>query len=84
MFWNRLTHINLLWDPLIAYWLEDLKCKTLIIYRLHLFNMSTLLPVNVHIMKTSLFKYIENFTSQNWKNSDKKKKLMFFIVLLKT
>ena len=36
----------------------------------------------LHIMKTRLFKYIENFTSKNWKFSDKK--LIFFIFLLKT
>ena len=34
------------------------------------------------IMKTRLFKYIENFTTQNWKFSDKN--LIFFIFLLKT
>ena len=28
----------------------------------------------VDITKTHLFKYIENFTSENWKFSDKKKK----------
>ena len=36
-----------------------------------------------NIMKTRLFKYIENFTSKNWKFSDKKL-LLFFIFLLKT
>ena len=35
------------------------------------------------ITKTRLFKYIENFTSKNWKFSDKKN-LIFFIFLLKT
>ena len=29
------------------------------------------------ITKTRLFKYIENFTSKNWKISDKKKNLIF-------
>ena len=38
---------------------------------------------HVRIMKTRLFKYIENFTSKNWKNSDKKKTLIFYIFLLK-
>ena len=33
----------------------------------------------VHIMKTRLFKYIENFTSKNWKFSDKK--LWYFLVI---
>ena len=31
------------------------------------------------IKKTSLFKYIENFTSKNWKFSEKKKKNIFHI-----
>ena len=35
-----------------------------------------------HIMKTRLFKYIENFTSKNWKVSDKKTDI--FIFLFKT
>ena len=35
------------------------------------------------ITKTRLFKYIENFTTKNWKFSDKKT-LIFFIFLLKT
>ena len=34
-----------------------------------------------HIKKTCIFKYVENFTSKNWKFSDKK--LMFFIFVLK-
>ena len=34
------------------------------------------------ITKTRLFKYIENFTTKNWKFSDKN--LIFFIFLLKT
>ena len=38
---------------------------------------------HVCITKTRLFKYIENFTSKNWKFSDKKT-LTFFIFLLKT
>ena len=37
----------------------------------------------VFITKTRLFKYIENFTSKNWKFSDKKT-LIFFLFLLKT
>ena len=36
------------------------------------------------ITKTRLFQYTENFTSKNWKCSDKKKTLIFFIFLLKT
>ena len=35
------------------------------------------------IMKTRLLKYVENFTSKNWKFSDKKS-LKIFIFLLKT
>ena len=38
---------------------------------------------NLYITKTRLFKYIENFTSKNKKNSDKKN-LIFFIFQLKT
>ena len=34
-------------------------------------------------MKTGLFKYIENFTTKNWKFSDKNSDI-FFIFLLKT
>ena len=60
-----------------------------------LLNNSTLLfEVNDtdRITKTRLFKYIESFTSKNWKFSEKKKKkkkqqkkkLIFFIFLLKT
>ena len=36
-----------------------------------------------YITKTSLFKYIENLTSKNWKISDKKIDI-FFLFLLKT
>ena len=36
-----------------------------------------------YITKTHLFKYRENFTSKNWKFSDKNI-LIFFIFLLKT
>ena len=36
------------------------------------------------ITKTRLFKDIENFTFKNWKFSDKKKTLIFFVFLLKT
>ena len=36
----------------------------------------------VIITKTRLFKYIENFTSKNWKFSDKKHWFFFFIFLL--
>ena len=36
-----------------------------------------------HITKTCLFKYIENFTTEKWKFSDKIF-LIFFIFLLKT
>ena len=39
--------------------------------------------ISEDIMKTRLFKYIENFTSKNLKFSDKKT-LIFFIFLLKT
>ena len=35
------------------------------------------------IMKTHLFKYIEQFTSKNWNFSDKKI-LIFFLFLLQT
>ena len=35
------------------------------------------------ITKTCLFKYVQNFTSKNWKFSDKKS-LIFFLFLLKT
>ena len=35
-----------------------------------------------HITKTGLFKYIENFTTKNWKFSDKYSDI-FFIFLLK-
>ena len=35
------------------------------------------------ITKTRLFKYIENFTTKNWKFSDKNSDI-FFIFLLKT
>ena len=36
-----------------------------------------------HIMKTGLFKYTENFTTKNWKFSDKNSDI-FFIFLFKT
>ena len=45
-------------------------------------NVSMQMPGN--ITKTSLFKYIENFISKNWKISDKKTSDIFFIFLLKT
>ena len=38
---------------------------------------------HMFIRKTRLFKYIENFTSKNWKFSDKKI-LIYFLFLLKT
>ena len=37
-----------------------------------------------NITKRCLFKYTENFTTKKWKFSDKKKKPIFFIFLLKT
>ena len=38
---------------------------------------------NVFITKTRLFQYIENFTSKNWKLSDKNSDFVF-LFLLKT
>ena len=45
------------------------------------FNEQKFVTVS-NIMKTSLFKYIENFTTKNWKFSDKNSDS--FIFLLKT
>ena len=42
------------------------------------------LPAHPGIPITRLFKYIENFTSKNWKFSDKKNSDIFFWFLLKT
>ena len=36
------------------------------------------------ITKTRPFKYIENFTTKNWKFSDKNSDIFFFIFLLRT
>ena len=38
--------------------------------------------VSPAITKTRLFKYVENFTSKNWKFSNKKNSDIFFIFLL--
>ena len=47
------------------------------------FCIKLIATTTIHITKTRLFKYIENFTSKNWKFSDRKT-LIFFILLLKT
>ena len=58
-------------------WLECATTRTLIdIYCL----IET--PSHDNITKTRLFKYIENFTTKNWKFSDKNSDI-FFIFLLK-
>ena len=36
------------------------------------FSLGTEYEIKYFIMKTGLFKYIENFTTKNWKFSDKK------------
>ena len=41
--------------------------------------MPALIVFIVNITKTRLFKYIENFTSKNWKFSDKKNSDIFHI-----
>ena len=35
--------------------------------------------IRLHITKTSLFKYTENFTTKKWKFSDKNSDIFFYI-----
>ena len=47
----------------------DLDCLLLSNYNRHSFQLAT--KCTVFITKTRLFKYVENFTTKNWKFSDK-------------
>ena len=64
---------------------RNTACPQIIIMRLAKTQISLIIRVKgtlwVHvanITKTRLFKYIENFTSKNWKFSDKKKSVSYF------
>ena len=70
--WNAITFLCIIFKKITLF-----LSKTLT-----LFNFSFESSVYGSITKTRLFKYTENFTTKNWKFSDKKI-LIFFKFLLK-